>query len=56
MYADPELRKNRDIVMAAVTQDGWALEYADPELTKDRVIDGPPSSRPGMRSSMPTRS
>ena len=36
-YADEELKKDRDIVLAAVKQHGYALQYAD-LLRKDREI------------------
>ena len=36
--ADPELKKDRDIVLAAVKQSAYALMFADPELKKDREI------------------
>ena len=34
-YADASLREDRDFVLAAVAQDGKALEYADASLKKD---------------------
>ena len=37
-YADLELAKDREIVLAAVKQYGRALRYADPELTKNPEI------------------
>jgi len=37
-YASANLRSNREIVMAAVKEDGHALEYASAELGSDREI------------------
>jgi hypothetical protein len=37
-FASEELRRDRDIVMAAVQQDGSALEFASEELRRDSVI------------------
>ncbi|MDR1323448.1 MAG: DUF4116 domain-containing protein [Candidatus Margulisbacteria bacterium] len=37
-YASPELQNDREIVLAAVKQDGFALEYASPALQKDKEI------------------
>ena len=34
----PELKKDREFVLAAVKQSGNALDYADPELKKDPEI------------------
>ena len=36
--ASPELRADREVVMAAVRQRGWALNYASPELRADREV------------------
>ena len=36
--AHKSLQKDREIVMAAVKQNGWALQYADKSLQKDRKI------------------
>jgi Domain of unknown function (DUF4116) len=33
-----DARKNKEIVMAAVTQDGYALEYADESFKKDKDV------------------
>ena len=33
---DPELKNDREIVLAAVKGNGFALKHADPELKKDR--------------------
>ena len=37
-YADPELKKDREIVLAAVTQCGRALRCVGAELKKDREV------------------
>ena len=37
-YATEELRGDREIVMAAVTQNGWALQFATEALRGDREI------------------
>lgn len=39
-YASPTLQDDKDIVMAAVGQNGLALEFASPGLKNDRVIVG----------------
>ena len=36
--ADDEFKKDRDIVLAAVKQDGSALQYADDSLKEDEDI------------------
>ena len=36
--ADPSLKKDRDYVLAAVKDDGRALQFADPSLMKDREL------------------
>ena len=33
-----ELKKNREVVLAAVQKDGYALRYAAEELKKDREV------------------
>ena len=38
LYADEEMKRNRDIVMAAVSEDGRALQYATMELKRDPEI------------------
>ena len=35
-YAPAELKSDREIVLAAMAQDGWALEFAAAELKGDR--------------------
>ena len=37
-FASAELRNDRDIVKAAVNQNGWALEFASDELRNDQDI------------------
>ena len=34
----PEFQNNKKIVLAAVKQDGWALNYASEELRKDKEV------------------
>ena len=36
--APPLIKKDREIVLAAVSKHGWALDYADDSLKKDREI------------------
>jgi hypothetical protein len=36
--ADSLLRRDRDVVLAAVTQNGLALFYADEALNRDKTI------------------
>jgi len=37
-YADASLQKDKEIVIAAVTNEGDALQYADVSLQKDKDI------------------
>ena len=37
-FASPELRADKEVVLAACTQDGWALEFAAPELCADKDV------------------
>jgi len=37
-YASKELKNDRDFVMVAVKDYGWALEYASEELKNDRGL------------------
>ena len=37
-YADPTLKKDREIVLAAVQQNEWAIQYADRTLRTDSTI------------------
>ena len=37
-FASGELREDREVVMAAVVQNGYALEYASEELRGDREV------------------
>eukprot|EP00747_Dinoflagellata_sp_TGD_P210118 gnl/TRDRNA2_/TRDRNA2_83439_c3_seq1.p1 gnl/TRDRNA2_/TRDRNA2_83439_c3~~gnl/TRDRNA2_/TRDRNA2_83439_c3_seq1.p1 ORF type:complete len:328 (+),score=69.54 gnl/TRDRNA2_/TRDRNA2_83439_c3_seq1:108-986(+) len=37
-YASPEMRADREVVMAALQQDAWALEFASDELKEDREL------------------
>ena len=37
-YASSDVRDDREVVMSAVSQDGWALEFASDELRADRDI------------------
>ena len=36
--ASPSMRANRDVVLAAVVRNGWALEHADDTLKVDRGV------------------
>lgn len=36
--ADDSLKSDRDFIVAAVKQGGWALEYADASLKADREV------------------
>ena len=38
LYASPELKEDREVVLRAVTQNGHALEYASQELQGDREV------------------
>ena len=37
-WADPELKKNSEIVLAALEQDGRALMFVDAELKGDKDV------------------
>ena len=37
-YADKSLKKDKEIVLLAVTQDSYSIEYADKSLKKDPDI------------------
>ena len=37
-YASEELRADKEVVMAAVKNDGFALEYASDELKADKEL------------------
>ena len=38
MYADESLKKDKEVVLAAIAQDGSALEYADESLWEDEEL------------------
>jgi len=38
LYAGPEMREDREVVLAAVQHNGSALVFASPELRKDREL------------------
>ncbi len=38
MHASPELKADKDVVLAAVQMDGEAFQYASPELQQNREI------------------
>ena len=37
-YASKELQNDREVVLAAVTQNGYALNFASEELKRDREV------------------
>ena len=37
-YADKKLLADKEVVLAAVKQDGWALQYADKKLLADKEV------------------
>ena len=49
-WADPELRKDREFVLAAVKQNVGALSYADPELLQDPDMQAALDSDSGAES------
>lgn len=38
LYADPELKKDKEVVLAAIRTDWYSLKFADPELQKDKEV------------------
>ena len=37
-FASPQLQADREIVLEAVNEKGWALEYASPQLQADKDV------------------